>query len=443
MAQVASGVLSVARAEPNVHQASVRDASTDMVKSPSWHFEGMLVAGRYQVERLLGSGGMGSVWQGRHTTLGHPVALKFIHPELTASEEAMRRFVTEAKAAARIRSRHAVSVIDHGVTESGNPYIIMDYLEGETLDQAIRRRGRLPFEEVVEVVVQVSRALAAAHAAGVVHRDLKPDNILLAKDAGEKFGYLVKVLDFGIAKLVHDDNVGGVAATQTGMVLGTPLYMSPEGLTASAPVSAASDIWSLGACAFAAATAKVPFDGEAIGDVVLKVCSAPMPVPSRLAPELPRNFDAWFAKACNRSLTERFQSAAEMGDALARLDEWQRTTREQLAYEIRPAKGGRDVPPISERPRSSRRGLLLGGGLMGAATMLGLLGYYVVMRTKEADDSARAAMESAASIIEAENERKLREAERHFWQTANDAGPADAGVAADAGAPAKPKRRAR
>ncbi len=415
-----------------------------MVKSPSWHFEGMLVAGRYQVERLLGSGGMGSVWQGRHTTLGHQVAIKFIHPELTASEEAMRRFVTEAKAAARIKSRHAVTVIDHGVTESGNPYIVMEYLEGDTLDQAIRKRGRLPFDEVVEIIVQVSRALATAHAAGVVHRDLKPDNILLAKEPSEKFGYFVKVLDFGIAKLVHDDAVGGVAATKTGMVLGTPLYMSPEGLTASAPVSAASDIWSLGACAFAAATAKVPFEGEAIGDVVLKVCSAPMPVPSKVAPELPRNFDAWFAKACARSLAERFQSAVEMGDALAHLEEWQRTTREQLAYEIRPADGRGDIPPISERPRSSRRGLLLAGGLMGAATMVGLLGYYVVTRTKEADDSARAAMDSAAAIIEAENERKLREAELHFWQQANDGGPADAGTDAEAGAGlSKPKRKPR
>src|SRR5690606_32790075 len=110
-----------------------------------------------------------------------------------------------------------------------------------------------------------------------------------------RFGYTVKVVDFGIAKIVHDDNVGGVAATKTGMVLGTPLYMSPEGLTASAPVSAASDIWSLGACAFAAATGRVPFEGEAIGDVVLKVCSSPMPVPSRLNPELPKAFDAWFA----------------------------------------------------------------------------------------------------------------------------------------------------
>jgi serine/threonine protein kinase len=412
-----------------------------MPTGPSWHFEGMLVGGRYRVEKMLGSGGMGSVWFGRHTTLGQPVALKFIHPELTASDEAMRRFETEARAAARIRSRHAVAVIDHGVTESGNPFIVMEYLEGDTLDHAIRKRGRLPFAEVVEVVTQVARALASAHPAGVVHRDLKPDNILLAKDPDTRFGYTVKVLDFGIAKIVHDDNVGGVATTRTGMVLGTPLYMSPEGLTASAPVSSASDIWSLGACAFAAATGKVPFDGDAIGDVVLKVCSAPMPVPSKLAPDLPKAFDAWFAKACSRDLRERFATAAELGEALAELESWTQSQRERVAYELRKSSAEIELP-LEDRPRS-HRGLLLAGILMGAATMLGVLGVYVMRKTQEADATVRAATERATAVIEAENERKLREAERQFWSTVNDAGPADAGQDAALDAGRKPKRSPR
>jgi serine/threonine-protein kinase len=354
----------------------------------------------------------------------------------------MRRFETEAKAAARVRSRHAAQVIDHGVTSSGNPYIVMEYLEGDTLDQAIRQRQRLPFEEVVEIVSQTARALSQAHAAGVVHRDLKPDNILLARerDAGP-FGYTVKVVDFGIAKLVHDDNVGGVAATKTGMVLGTPLYMSPEGLTASAPVSAASDIWSLGACAFAAATGRVPFEGEAIGDVVLKVCSSPMPVPSKLNPDLPKSFDAWFAKACSRDLRQRFQSADALGDALSRLTEWNQAERERVAYELLAKQGAQDL--VVEPAPASRRGLLLAGGLAGAATMLGLLGYYVMSRTKEADEKARLMMESAAAVVEAQNEQKLREAEQLFWAKA-DAGAGDAGAEAGASsASVKSKHKAR
>jgi eukaryotic-like serine/threonine-protein kinase len=393
---------------------------------------GSIVAGRYEIQRRLGSGGMGSVYLARHVTLKREVAIKFIHPELCSSEEVLRRFDTEAKAAARIKSRHAVSVIDHGVADNGQPYIVMEYLEGESLEQALRRRGRIPFQEVVEIVAQVARALEQAHDAGIIHRDLKPDNIFLAKD-GDK-GQVVKVLDFGIAKVVHDEAVGGVGTTKTGMVLGTPLFMSPEALTASAPVSPASDIWSLGACAFAAACGKVPFYGEAIGDVVLKVCAAPMPVPSELAPELPKAFDEWFAKACSRDLAARFKRVAEMADALLRLDEWSLAQRERVTYEIRPLASMVDL----EEPRASGRGLVLAGVLAGAALTLGGLGYYVVQRTRAADATAREAAASAAAVIEAENERKLREADRLFWARA------DAGTAADAGpdrAPSPRKKR--
>jgi len=271
-----------------------------MTESPLPDLSGTVVAGKYKVERLLGQGGMGSVWAGRHVTLGQLVAIKFVHPKLAGSSEARRRFDNEAKAAARIKSRHAVTVQDHGISEAGQPYIVMEYLEGESLERAIRRRGKLPFGEVVQIVAQSARALSAAHEARVVHRDLKPDNIFLARDnEASKLGYAVKLVDFGIAKVVQDEAETGASATQAGMVLGTPHYMSPEALTASAPVSAASDIWSLGACAFAAACGRVPFEGDAIGDVVLKVCAAPIPVPSKLEPSLPKEFDGWFAKCCS------------------------------------------------------------------------------------------------------------------------------------------------
>jgi serine/threonine-protein kinase len=404
--------------------------------------EGSIVSGRYRIERQLGSGGMGAVYLARHISLGQEVAIKFIHPELVSSEEVRRRFETEAKAAARLKSRHAVAVIDHGVSEAGQPYIVMERLEGESLEQAMKARGRLPFAEVVVIVMQVARALEQAHAAGIVHRDLKPDNIFLARDReGGQQGYTVKVLDFGIAKVVQDEAVAGVGTTKTGMVLGTPLYMAPEALTASAPVSPASDIWSLGACAFAAACGRVPFQGDAIGDVVLKVCAAPMPVPSKLAPDLPKAFDDWFAKACARDLSQRFGKVGEMADALKRLEEWSRAQRERVAYEIRPL---RSIVDVEEEPRPSSRGLVLGGVLAGAAMMLGLLGYYVFHRTRAADEAARAASERAAAIIEADNERRLKEADKHFWRSLPDAGPKDAGSSAsslDAGKQSRERRR--
>jgi serine/threonine protein kinase len=403
---------------------------------------GSLIAGRYRLESKLGAGGMGSVWLARHLSLGQAVAIKFIHPELAASEEARRRFDTEAKAAARIQSRHAVAVIDHGETAAAQPFIVMEYLEGESLEQAIRRRGALPFEEVVEIIVQAARALQQAHEVGIVHRDLKPDNVFLARDAEpSRFGYVVKLVDFGIAKVVHDDAVGGVGTTKTGMVLGTPLYMSPEGLTASAPVSAASDVWSLGAVAFVAACARVPFEGDAIGDVVLKVCAAPMPVPSKTNPQLPRAFDDWFAKACARNLDERFKSAAVAADALRRLEEWSNARREHMSYEIRPLPSLADIE-IPQQPPA--RGLVLAGILVGAASMLALLGYYVFHRTRAADEAAAAAAASAAAVIDAENERRLREAERHFWASQDAAAPKVAASAVpDAGRKKRPAQRRR
>jgi serine/threonine-protein kinase len=410
-----------------------------MTISPPPDLQGKTIAGRYVVERLIGQGGMGTVWAGRHVSLDQLVAIKFVHPKLAGSAEALRRFDTEAKAAARIKSRHAVAVYDHGVSEGGAPYIVMEYLEGESLEQSISRRGKLPLREVAEIVQQAARALHAAHQAGIVHRDLKPDNIFLAHDgeAGGR-GYSVKLLDFGIAKMVHEDAAGGASSTQAGMVLGTPHYMSPEALTASSPVSAASDIWSLGACAFSAVCGRVPFEGGAIGDVVLKVCAAPMPVPSQIQPSLPKAFDAWFERACSRDPKRRFTSVVELADALVRLDEWARAQREQVLYEIRPmAPSIVDTGVVDDsefEPPPSSQGRLLAGLLVGASLMLGVLGLYVFKRTREADEAVRQATASAAAVVEADNQRKLREAEKLFWVQ-------DAGSAAhDAGKPPAVRR---
>jgi serine/threonine-protein kinase len=409
-----------------------------MNDSPPLDYAGKIVAGRYRVERMLGQGGMGSVWAGRHLTLGQLVAIKFIHPRLANSVEALRRFDIEAKAAARLKTRHAVAVYDHGVTADSEPYIVMEYLEGESLEHMIRRRGRLPLAEVVVIIEQAARALGAAHEQGIVHRDLKPDNIFLARDreAGS-LGYLVKLVDFGIAKIVEDDAARGAGMTQAGMVLGTPHYMSPEALTASVPVGPLSDIWSLGACAFAATCGRVPFEGDAIGDVVLKVCAAPMPVPSKVAPELPQAFDDWFERACARRLDERFASVAEAAKALSSLEAWKQSERENVAFELAPT-ARTDAAIDLDEPRTSRRGLVLAGVLFGASGMLALLGYYVVQRTKAAGAEAAAVAASARALIEHENERKLRESEAAFWAKQADAGDA----AKDAGAAPRKKNAA-
>jgi eukaryotic-like serine/threonine-protein kinase len=412
-----------------------------MTEPPIPDLSGTVVANKYRVERLLGQGGMGSVWAGRHVTLGQLVAIKFVHPKLAGSAEARRRFDNEAKAAARIKSRHAVAVYDHGVSESGQPYIVMEHLDGEALEFAIRRRGKLPFSEVVQIVAQSARALSAAHEAHVVHRDLKPDNIFLARDSEAlKLGYSVKLVDFGIAKVVQDEAETGASSTQAGMVLGTPHYMSPEALTATTPVSTASDIWSLGACAFAAAVGRVPFEGDAIGDVVLKVCASPLPVPSKVDPTLPKAFDAWFAKCCSRRVSERFGTAAEAADALIRLEEWSRAERENVVYEFRPLQPSIAMLDLEQELQPPSRGRMLAGMLVGASLMLGALGFYVVKRTREADELVRQSLANAAATVEAENERKLKEAERAFWVAQQASAAAKASAAPSVVRPArKPK----
>jgi serine/threonine-protein kinase len=416
-----------------------------MTESPLPDLSGTVVADKYRVERLLGQGGMGSVWAGRHVTLGQLVAIKFVHPKLAGSSEAVRRFDNEAKAAARIKSRHAVAVQDHGVSAAGQPYIVMEYLEGESLERAIRRRGKLPLSEVVQIVAQSARALSAAHEARVVHRDLKPDNIFLANDKeGSGLGYTVKLVDFGIAKVVQEEAESGASATQAGMVLGTPHYMSPEALTASAPVSAASDIWSLGACAFAAACGRVPFEGDAIGDVVLKVCAAPLPVPSKLEPSLPKAFDAWFQKCCSRDMGARFKTAAEAADALQRLEEWSRAQRENVVYEFRPPQPSVAMLELEQELQPPSRGRMLAGMLVGVSLTLGLLGFYVLKRTREADAILQQNAARAAAAVEAENAAKLKAADAAFWAAQKASAAASASAAPATTRPARkaaPRRK--
>lgn len=368
-----------------------------MTTSPPPDLAGLVIAGRYEVESLLGQGGMGSVWKGRHLTLGNPVAIKFLHPKLTRSAEARRRFENEGKAAARISSRHAVKVHDYGVADNGYPFIVMEYLEGNTLEQVIKRSGPRLLDEVTAIVTQVARALEAAHEAGIVHRDLKPDNIFLAKDpeAG-KLGYTVKVVDFGIAKLVHEDTSATGGGTQAGTVLGTPHYMSPEALTGSAAVSGASDIWSLGSSAFAALCGRPPFQGDVLGEVVLKVCSAPLPTPSRVNSSVPREFDVWFQKACARLPQNRFATAREAAVALQNLDQWVASTREQSSFEVRPIQPS--VLELEMQPTtSSKRTKILAGMLATAALAIGGVGLYTAHLANETNELMSQPLPSAST----------------------------------------------
>ncbi|HVH46858.1 MAG TPA: serine/threonine-protein kinase [Labilithrix sp.] len=275
-----------------------------------------LIAGKYQLVRMIGRGGMGSVWEARHVSLGTSSAIKFIEAEYADSQEARSRFDKEAKAAATIQSKHAIQIFDHGVTDDGKPYIVMELLQGEPLDKRIERLGRLPLQDTARILQQVSRGLARAHERGIIHRDLKPENIFIVRNSDDD-DEVAKVLDFGIAKMSNGPTSSGItSSTKTGAVLGTPFYMSPEQARGLRNVDHRTDVWSLGVIAFKCITGTLPFDGESVGDLLVKICTAPVPVPSHVAPGIPSNFDAWFMRAMEREPERRFANVTELSDAL-------------------------------------------------------------------------------------------------------------------------------
>lgn len=272
--------------------------------------ENTIVAGRFRLNRLIGRGGMASVWHATHLGLDTPCAVKFIEGELANLAEAHERFEREAKAAAQLRSPHVVQILDHGVWEN-TPFIAMELLDGEDLGKRLQRAGKMNLEETALILTQVCRALSKAHAVGIVHRDLKPDNIFLVKDDDRE---IAKVLDFGIAKRNTGLETGG-SNTRTGAVLGTPYYMSPEQAQGTKGVDARSDLWSLAVIAFECVTGHRPFDSEALGDLLVKIIVSPLPMPSQFGP-VPPGFDAWWTKAASRDPALRFQSAKEFAESL-------------------------------------------------------------------------------------------------------------------------------
>jgi serine/threonine protein kinase len=272
--------------------------------------EGHVIANKFKLIRQLGRGGMGSVWAADHLALNSRVAIKIIDPAIATSPDALARFLREAQSAAALRSPHVVQTLDYGV-DDGVPFIAMELLEGESLADRLDRVGRLPIVEVATIMTQVCRAMARAHEGGVVHRDLKPDNIFLVKNDDEE---IAKVLDFGIAKTTGA-GLGTSSQTRTGAILGTPYYMSPEQVEGNRNVDHRADLWSLAIIGFEALCGKRPFESEALGDLILQICVRPIRAPSSVA-EVPPGFDQWFARGTTRDVAQRFQSAREMSAQL-------------------------------------------------------------------------------------------------------------------------------
>jgi len=310
-----------------------------------------LVAGKYEILRLIGRGGMGSVWEARHVSLGTKVAIKFVEVEHAKNAEARDRFQNEARAAASIQSKHAIKVYDHGLLEDGRPYIVMEMLIGEPLDSRIALLGTLPIQETARMVMQVARALQQAHDAGITHRDLKPENIFLVRNPDDD-DEMAKVLDFGIAKLTDASHALAVSSsTKTGVLMGTPYYMSPEQARGLKTLDYRSDLWALGVIVFRCVTGALPFKGEALGDLLVKICASPVPAPSSVLPGLSAQLDAWMVRALQREPQDRFQSATEMAESLAMV----------AGVSVRlPSR--RSYDPVANAPTAAVTPLLQSGG---------------------------------------------------------------------------------
>src|SRR6478735_3467068 len=276
---------------------------------------GDIIDGKYKILRLIGEGGMGVVYEGENVRIHRRVAIKILHTTVARSEDAVQRFEREAQAAGRIGSDHIVEVLDLGELPGGDRYMVMEFLEGQSLAERIETAGALSPQKSATIMVGMLEGLRAAHDAGIVHRALKPDNVFLLNNRGGQADF-VKILDFGISKF---SKLGGeFSMTQTGAVMGTPYYLSPEQAKGERQVDALSDLYAAGVILWESVAGKVPFDGETFNELLFKIVLEPVPDLAAQKPDLDPHFVSLVQKAMARDRQLRFQSAADMQAALVK-----------------------------------------------------------------------------------------------------------------------------
>ncbi len=273
------------------------------------------IIGSYRVTRVLGEGGMGRVYLAQHTVIGKLAAIKVLLPQFSTQPDVVNRFLNEARSSSLLKHPGVVDVYDFGVTPSGSVFLVMEYLEGETLAARIKREQRLPAPRIVDIVRQLTNALALAHARGIVHRDLKPENIFLVSDLEARSGERTKILDFGIAKLTESDGSNPLQ-TRTGTIMGTPVYMSPEQCRGAGLVDYRSDIYSLGCVMFEMAAGQPPFGGGGPGEIIGAHLFSPPPSLQGIVPD---DLAELIAHMLAKEPSARVQSMGDVGAALERM----------------------------------------------------------------------------------------------------------------------------
>ncbi len=274
---------------------------------------GEIVAGKYRVDRILGAGGMGVVVQANQLELDRPVALKFLLPMVLERRDFVARFSREARAAAKLQGEHLARVLDVGNLPSGEPFIVMEYLDGQDVAKVLAVRGPLPSDEAVDYVLQATEAVAEAHALGIIHRDLKPSNMFLAKRGGGP--PTLKVLDFGLSKFTRSAEEANV--TSDSSILGSPVYMSPEQLLSSRTVGVRTDIWSLGIVLYELLTAHAPFRSERMPELVTAILHSPPRAIDSWGISVPAGLQEIVQRCLEKNPQRRFANVAQLADALA------------------------------------------------------------------------------------------------------------------------------
>jgi tRNA A-37 threonylcarbamoyl transferase component Bud32 len=348
---------------------------------------GTTLLGRYRVIKKLGEGGMGTVYLGEHATIGKKFAVKVLSYEYAHKDDLRERFLQEARAASMISQENVVEITDFGDTPDGSVFFIMEFLQGEDLSDTLKSEGRLPWSRAKPIMLQICRALAAAHDAGIIHRDMKPENCYrIARGSNEDF---IKVLDFGIAKVTSEDEGEGKGLTRTGMIFGTPEYMSPEQAQGARPDHRV-DIYAVGVILYELLTGEVPFSADTFMGILTKHMFEVPRAPSSLVPQadIPLEVENIILKAMQKDRELRFANMREMAEAIEAVGTGAAAVHVVSENIARPSTGEMaftgsrattvpgTMPPVAatyEEPRKSNKGLIFGivGGLALVAAGIG------------------------------------------------------------------------
>jgi len=350
---------------------------------------GQTLLGRYTILKKLGEGGMGTVYMCEHATIGKKFAVKVLSYELAHKEDLRERFLQEARAASMISQENVVEISDFGDTPDGSVFFVMEFLQGEDLSDTVKDHGRLPWARVKPIMIQICRALGAAHDAGIIHRDMKPENCYRIKRG--KNDDFIKVLDFGIAKVTSEDETEGKGLTRTGMIFGTPEYMSPEQAQGAKPDHRV-DVYAVGVIMYELLTGRVPFTADTFMGILTKHMFEVPEAPSSVVPDadIPPEVEAIILKAMQKDRELRFSSMAEMAEAIEAVGTGAAAVNVVSENIARPSTGemaftgGRPtpmpgtMPPVTaqyQEPAKSNKGLVIGiiGGLALVAAGVGAL----------------------------------------------------------------------